>query len=178
MCIRDSLYLYRAITVYGYFFQSILVHCSSNVVVLQPQYCRNNTGLGCSNFARRYYRNHFCFLFLRVLRCFSSPGLPPCGYYIFNIVGCPIRKSSDQRVCAPPRSLSQLITSFIASWYQGIHRILLVAWPHLFKGACYLHETRKLISLKYALRCIHLNDRYISNFIFAWWSAQKRSSHF
>ena len=69
------LYLYRAITVYGYFFQSILVHCSSNVVVLQPQYCRNNTGLGCSNFARRYYRNHFCFLFLRVLRCFSSPGL-------------------------------------------------------------------------------------------------------
>ncbi len=114
------LYLYRAITVYGYFFQSILVHCSSNVVVLQPQYCRNNTGLGCSNFARRYYRNHFCFLFLRVLRCFSSPGLPPCGYYIFNIVGCPIRKSSDQRVCAPPRSLSQLITSFIVSESLGI----------------------------------------------------------
>ena len=32
------------------------------------------SGLGSSNFARRYFRNHFCFLFLRLLRCFSSPG--------------------------------------------------------------------------------------------------------
>ena len=31
-------------------------------------------GLGCSAFARHYFRNRFCFLFLRVLRCFSSPG--------------------------------------------------------------------------------------------------------
>ena len=41
-------------------------------------------------------------------------------YYIFNIVGCPIQKSSDQIVFANPRSLSQLITSFIASKSQGI----------------------------------------------------------
>ena len=33
-----------------------------------------HTGLGSSAFARRYWRNHFCFLFLRLLRCFSSPG--------------------------------------------------------------------------------------------------------
>ena len=32
-------------------------------------------GLGSSAFARHYLRNHFCFLLLRVLRCFSSPGL-------------------------------------------------------------------------------------------------------
>ena len=31
-------------------------------------------GLGSSAFARRYLRNHVCFLFLRLLRCFSSPG--------------------------------------------------------------------------------------------------------
>ena len=31
-------------------------------------------GLGSSGFARRYFRNHYCFLFLRLLRCFSSPG--------------------------------------------------------------------------------------------------------
>jgi hypothetical protein len=31
-------------------------------------------GLGSSPFARRYWGNHSCFLFLRVLRCFSSPG--------------------------------------------------------------------------------------------------------
>ena len=34
--------------------------------------------------------------------------------------GCPIRKSSDQRSFASTRSLSQLITSFIASMSQGI----------------------------------------------------------
>ena len=35
-----------------------------------------HTGLGSFPFARRYLGNHCCFLFLRVLRCFSSPGSP------------------------------------------------------------------------------------------------------
>jgi hypothetical protein len=48
----------------------------TNIVVLQPLVGRNQQGLGCSAFARHYSRNHYCFLFLRVLRCFSSPGLP------------------------------------------------------------------------------------------------------
>src|SRR6476620_8527664 len=30
-------------------------------------------GLALSAFARHYKRNHYCFLFLRVLRCFTSP---------------------------------------------------------------------------------------------------------
>ena len=30
-------------------------------------------GLGSSAFAHHYSRNHYCFLFLRVLRCFTSP---------------------------------------------------------------------------------------------------------
>ena len=34
-------------------------------------------GLGSSAFARRYLRNRCFFLFLRVLRCFSSPGSLP-----------------------------------------------------------------------------------------------------
>jgi hypothetical protein len=33
-------------------------------------------GLGCSLFARRYWGNRDCFLFLRVLRWFTSPGWP------------------------------------------------------------------------------------------------------
>ena len=33
-------------------------------------------GLGCFHFARRYFGNRCFFLFLRVLRCFSSPGSP------------------------------------------------------------------------------------------------------
>ena len=47
------------------------------------------------------------------------------GYYIFNIVGCPIRISTDHWVCAPPRSFSQLITSFFASESLGIPHTLL-----------------------------------------------------
>ncbi len=48
-----------------------------HIAVLQPQHCRNSVGLGYSLFARHYLGNHYCFLFLRVLRCFSSPGLLP-----------------------------------------------------------------------------------------------------
>ena len=39
-----------------------------------------------------------------------------------------IRKSPDHRLFAPTRSLSQLITSFIASESQGIHRTLFVTF--------------------------------------------------
>ena len=60
-------------------------------------------------------------MFLRLLRCFSSAGLLPLSGYI----GCPIRKSSTQRLFAPYRSLSQLITSFFASESLGIPRVLL-----------------------------------------------------
>ena len=38
---------------------------------------RSRSGLGSSGFARRYSRNRCFFLFLRLLRCFSSPGSPP-----------------------------------------------------------------------------------------------------
>jgi hypothetical protein len=74
-------------------------------LVLQPRQRQNVIGLGYSPFDRHYLGNHFCFLFLRVLRCFSSPGLPPyCyGYYDFIIVGCPIRKSTDiSDICSSP----------------------------------------------------------------------------
>ncbi len=97
-------------------------------VVLQPRHCQNNVGLGYSPFARHYLGNHFtCFLFLRLLRCFSSPGLLPVpivigisGFPTFSREGCPIRRLANQRLFAPPRDFSQLITSFIASESQGI----------------------------------------------------------
>ena len=37
----------------------------------------SHAGLGSSHFARRYFGNRCFFLFLRLLRCFSSPGSPP-----------------------------------------------------------------------------------------------------
>ena len=38
-------------------------------------------------------------------------------------VGCPIRRSADQRALASSRSFSQRATSFIASQCQGIHQM-------------------------------------------------------
>ena len=90
-----------------------------------PRMHRYNHGLGSSAFARHYLRNHVCFLFLRVLRCFSSPRSPAAcaACRAFNATGCPIRKSRPQRIFAPEPGLSQLITSFIASRSLGIHRL-------------------------------------------------------
>ena len=48
-----------------------------------------------------------------------------------NLVGLPIRTSTGQRLCAPHRGLSQLITSFIGFLCQGIHRLPL---PSSFNG--------------------------------------------
>ena len=50
-----------------------------NRPVLLPRHgpLGTRTGLGCSPFARHYWGNHCCFLFLGVLRCFSSPRSPP-----------------------------------------------------------------------------------------------------
>ena len=100
------------------------------MAALQPRGRRNAPGLGCSPFARRYWGNHSCFLFLRVLRCFSSPRGPPRitrGCHPFRVAGCPIREPADQRLHAPPRGFSQLAAPFVASWSQGIHRTPLTA---------------------------------------------------
>ena len=41
-------------------------------------------GLGSCAFARHYLRNHCYFLFLRVLRCFSSPGSPTTATVVWR----------------------------------------------------------------------------------------------
>ena len=58
---------------------------------------------------------------------FQFPGFPSYHYFIRKydtmtllIVCCHIRKSADYSLRATPRSLSQLITSFIASVSLGI----------------------------------------------------------
>ena len=48
------------------------------------------------------------------------------------MVGCPIRKSPDYRLFAPTRSLSQLVTSFVASESLGIRRTPLVTFLTYF----------------------------------------------
>ena len=50
------------------------------------------------------------------------------GCYLFKVTGCPIRRFTDQGLFAPPRDLSQLITSFIASESQGIRHAPLLTF--------------------------------------------------
>jgi hypothetical protein len=99
---------------------------------LQPPIDRNPLGLGCCDFARHYFRNRGFFLFLQVLRWFTSlsllvPDYVFIGpYYGFTVVGFPIRTSPSQSLLAARRGLSQLATSFIAIFCQGIHHAPLV----------------------------------------------------
>ena len=133
---RTNRYVYGAITHFAGLSRPFHLNPSYHNVVLQPQLCRNNVGLGSSPFARHYLGNHILF---------SSPGgnemfqFPPFAYLTvymsFTHVGCPIRKSSDQSLFAASRSLSQLITSFIASESQGIrHAPLLTFFLNSFKS--------------------------------------------
>ena len=65
---------------------------------------------------------------------FQFAGLPPPGLFdstrgdwALPQPGFPIRTSSDQRLLATPRGLTQPATSFIGSWRQGIHPVPFVA---------------------------------------------------
>ena len=81
-----DLFAYGAVTRSGCAFHRSSAKVSSRL-------CRSTTprsmllGLASFPFARRYLGNHVCFLFLRVLRCFSSPGALLTAYEFS--CGCP-----------------------------------------------------------------------------------------
>lgn len=102
----------------------------------QPRTCNtcrlsHTHGLASSAFARHYSRNHYCFLFLWVLRCFTSPRSlkPPYTFRGQSPASQPVPFKvslfGNPRITArlpTPQGLSQVTTSFIGSWCQGIHR--------------------------------------------------------
>ena len=67
------LFEYGALTRYGPAFQPVLLDILPSLErSYYPGTCLNTAGLGSSPFARRYWGNRYYFLFLQVLRCFSS----------------------------------------------------------------------------------------------------------
>ena len=71
------------------------------------------------------------FSFPRGTKMFQFPAFAPIikyGWLSFRQSGCPIRKSSDQRLFASTRGLSQLMTSFIASVSLGIRHTPLITF--------------------------------------------------
>src|SRR4029078_6190271 len=76
-------------------------------------------------------------------------------------VGFPIRRSTDQRLFAPSRSLSQRTTSFFASYRQGIHQmplshlIALISNAHHAMGPGTVPSAKKERQEPRALACAH-----------------------
>ena len=100
-------------------------------------------GLGSSAFARRYSQNRCFFLFLRLLRCFSSPGSPPCVM--------------DWRM--DDWSLSSRVSPFRDPWIKGY--LLL---PMAFRS---LSRLSSALSAKASALCSFLLDlRYIALYRF------------
>src|SRR5215470_10955072 len=141
---QDCIFTYAAVTLSGRPFQTVQLTPSRllfNQAILwfftktPLDYCGpatpdspcESSGLGFSDFARHSSRNHGCFLFLGVLRWFTSPGslVHPMDSDARNgcshPLGFPIRKSPDHSLLAASRSLSQLTTSFFAFLRLGIH---------------------------------------------------------
>ena len=139
-------FVYRAITCCGGSFQSLRL--PSRLVTLrgsptsapQPRTGFRQSGLGSSRFARRYSGNRVFFLFLEVLRCFSSLGsrlatygfsdgrlgITPAGFPHSGILGSTPACDSPRLIAAshalhrflaprhPPFALSSLTTKVVA----------------------------------------------------------------
>ena len=73
-------FMYRTFTFCGGVFQPASITCLNRFVLVHTPHRCTPMGLGSSPFARRYLGNRFFFLLLRVLRCFSSPGIPSSTY--------------------------------------------------------------------------------------------------
>ena len=89
--------------------------------------------------------------------------------------GCPIRKSPDQRLFAPPRSLSQLITSFFASESQGIPHALLVTFSNFLLVFFFSLQTSRPCG--HGLACQAFFFQYVNELVFPfgnWWLSRKR----
>lgn len=72
-------YSYAAITLYSSAFQEYSPSLGRSYEARTPHLRRvipYGFGLICSVFARCYSRNHCCFLFLLILKCFTSQGSP------------------------------------------------------------------------------------------------------
>ena len=66
-------FAYGTITLFGVASQPLLLSMLMRYAVLNPTGIATR-GLACFHFARRYFGNRCFFLFLRLLRCFSSAG--------------------------------------------------------------------------------------------------------
>ena len=124
---------YATFTLFGVRYKKLRLSLSVPTTVHNP-WCISTPGLASSAFARHYSQNLGWFLFLALLRCFSSggsPRIPMYSVYVYQAFpwqSSLIRIPADRSLFAAPRSFSQLIASFFGFWCQGIHPVLFLAW--------------------------------------------------
>ena len=97
----------------------------SHVAVPQPRACKH-ARFGLARFRSPLLSGSRLLSLPPGTEMFQFPGFAPLacarGDRPRGRPGCPIRRSWDHRVFAPPPGLSQLSASFVASLCQGIHR--------------------------------------------------------
>ena len=117
----NSVFVYGTFTLYGLTSQTVPLTYRSHVAVQTPE-C-THSGLGSFLFARRYSGNRIFFLFLRLLRCFSSAGslhIPMYSVYDDRGLLCRVSPFRNQRVIGyllltvAYRSLSRLSSALSA----------------------------------------------------------------
>ena len=141
---------YRTITVYGGRF-----HVTSPRVTLamsralQPQQCLATLPVWARPRSIASTRGITKLFSLPMgTKMFQFPTFAPSyGWWQASLPGCPIRISADQVVFADPRSFSQLITSFVASQSQGIHRMPFFRFIYIFT-----------LSNIYRKKCLHIDN--------------------
>ena len=108
-------FTYGTFTLFGLTSQTVLLSYCSHVAVRTPQ-CTHR-GLGSFHFARRYFGNRCFFLFLRLLRCFSSAGsLPQPMYSVTDDRGSLCRVSPFRN----PRLIGYLL---LTAAYRSLSRL-------------------------------------------------------
>ena len=139
--------MYGTVTLFRQAFLPVPLHFMSHAVggPTTPGVAVDNPGLGSCAFARHYLRNRFYFLFLRVLRCFSSPGSPsPRLFAAYHVL---LRLREPQASPVRPCSLSfSLFKTVPASRAAAPRRRRRCTRPP--RGPVYrIHKTRSIFPI-------------------------------
>ena len=122
-------FVYGAITLFDGRFQVLPLFFHNPISRSRNPTDASIDGLGCFPFARRYLGNQCLFIFLGLLRCFTSPGLAS-GTYVFSARLCGITRiglphseiSGSKSACNSPERIAAC---------RVLHRLLVPSHPHV-----------------------------------------------
>ena len=128
--------------------------------------------MGFSYFARRYFRNHFCFLFLQLLRCFSSLRSPtitsvttfccrvsPFGYLrISAYLQLPVAFRSSSRPSSAPSAKASTIRSYFLNFAIQYYPLFKDLSFFFFCSFFQKKTTAKFLSLETLLRFLPVSQ--------------------